>query len=58
MGWSLGLISTELECFMSEIGIKEDSPKKPDIVWPEVKEDLTKISKGWKPSYAGEEPPF
>jgi hypothetical protein len=31
---------------------------KPDVVWPEVVEDLTKESKGWKPSFDGEEPPW
>jgi len=57
-------IPIELECFMLKWGIlsKEDRytiyGRKPDVVWPEVKEDLTKVSKGWKPSYEGEEPPW
>lgn len=53
-------IPIELECWMLRWGIlpREYLSSKPDIVWPEVKEDLTKVSKGWKPSYEGEEPPF
>ena len=37
---------------------KDFTKSKPDVVWPIKKEDLTKVSKGWKPSYEGEEPPF
>ena len=57
-------VPIELECWMLKWGIlsKEDRysiyGSKADVVWPEVKEDLTKVSKGWKPSYDGEEPPF
>ena len=53
-------IPIELECWMLKWGElpREHLPSKPDIVWPEIKEDLTKVSKGWKPSYEGEEPPF
>ena len=53
-------IPIELECWMLRHGIlpKEYAEPKPDIVWPAVKEDLTKVSKGWKPSFEGEEPPF
>jgi len=53
-------IPIELECWMLRHGIlpKEHLQPKPDIVWPVVKEDLTKVSKGWKPSFEGEEPPF
>ncbi len=28
------------------------------VEWPEEKEDLTKVSMGWLPSYPGQEPPF
>ena len=50
----------ELECWLLRHGILpiEYLPSKPDVVWPVTKEDLTKVSKGWKPSYEGEEPPF
>ena len=53
-------IPIELECWMLRHVIlpKEYAEPKPDIVWPVVKEDLTKVSKGWKPSFEGEEPPF
>jgi hypothetical protein len=57
-------IPIELECWMLKHGIlpAEDMRalygSKPDVVWPEEKEDLTKVSMGWKPSYDGEEPPF
>ena len=50
----------ELECWLLKHGILpvEYLPSKPDVVWPEIKEDLTKVSKGWKPTYEGEQPPF
>lgn len=57
-------VPIELECWMLKWGIlsKEDRysiyGSKADVMWPEIKEDLTKVSKGWKPSYDGEEPPF
>jgi len=57
-------VPIELECWMLKWGIlsREDRyniyGSKADVVWPEIKEDLTKVSKGWKPSYDGEEPPF
>ena len=57
-------IPIELECWMMKWGVlsREDMRdlygSKPDIVWPEVVDDLTKESKGWKPSFDGEDPPF
>ena len=50
----------ELECWLLKWGIlpREHLPGNPDIVWPVIKEDYRKVSKGWKPSYEGEEPPF
>lgn len=50
----------ELECWLLRHGIlpKDFTKSKPDVVWPIKKEELTKVSKGWKPSYEGEEPPF
>ena len=49
----------DLELFLSIIGIREkESTSHTKVVWPEKKEDLTKVSKGWRPSYEGEEPPF
>ena len=57
-------IPIELECWMLKWGVlpREDMRSlygsKPDVVWPEVVEDLTKESKGWKPSFDGEEPPW
>lgn len=49
----------ELDCWMLKWGIlpKEHLPSKPDIVWPQ-KLDKRIESKGWMPSYEGEEPPF
>jgi len=42
------------------VGILEKEPNTghAQVTWPEEKEDLTKVSKGWRPSYEGEEPPF
>lgn len=53
-------IPIELECWMLKWGVlpREHLAPNPDIVWPDIKEDLTKVSKGWKPSFEGEEPPF
>jgi len=48
-----------IESYCREWGIlsKQDVRKKPDIVWP--KKPSNKLeSKGWTPSYDGEEPPF
>ena len=57
-------IPIELECWMLKHGIllTEDMRalygSQSDVAWPEEPEDLTLVSKGWKPSYDGEEPPF
>lgn len=50
----------ELECFLLKWGVlpSEHRQRTPDVAWPQIKEDLTKVSKGWKPSQPGEEPPF
>ncbi len=52
-------IPIELECWMLKWGVlpKEHLPGKPDIVWPEKKENPFDYQ-AWKPSYDGEEPPF
>ena len=52
-------IPIELDCWMLKYGILpvEHLSAKPDIVWPKKPDDRLK-SKGWKPSYEGEEPPF
>lgn len=52
-------IPIELDCWMIKWGIlpRDWLPGKPDVVWPEKKDDRLE-SKGWKPSYEGEEPPF
>jgi len=57
-------VPIELECWMLKWGILSTEDRysiygsNADVVWPKVKEDLTKVSQGWKPSYDGEEPPF
>ena len=49
----------DLALFLDIIGIREKQHTgHTKVVWPEKKEDLTKVSKGWRPSYEGEEPPF
>lgn len=57
-------VPIELECWMLKWGVLPSEHMRslygsnPDVVWPQPEEDLTKVSKGWKPSYDGEEPPF
>lgn len=50
----------ELECWLLKWGILplEHRQRKPDVVWPVVKEDILKVSKGWKPDQPSQEPPF
>lgn len=52
-------IPIELECWMLRHGIMpiEYRESKPDIVWPDKPDDRME-SKGWRPSFDGEEPPF
>ena len=53
-------LPASLDFFLNYIGIIEpklDTGHAP-VEWPEEKEDLTKVSMGWLPSYEGEEPPF
>ena len=52
-------IPIELECFMLKYGIlpREHRQSKPDIVWPEKKDDRM-ISTAWKPTEEQPEPPF
>ena len=51
-------LPSSLEFFLNYIGIRDKQKTHTKVVWPEKKEDLTKVSKGWRPSYEGEEPPF
>lgn len=50
----------ELECFLLKYGMLpvEHRERKPDVVWPKKPDNRHQVSVGWKPSYAGEEPPF
>lgn len=52
-------IPIELDCWMLKWGVlpREHISAKPDIVWPKKLDDRLE-SKGWMPSYEGEEPPF
>ena len=49
----------ELECWLLKWGIlpQEHRQSKPDIVWPEVKENPFDYQ-AWKPTPGDEEPPF
>jgi len=52
-------IPIELECWMLRWGVmpRGHFRKTPDVVWPAEKDDRM-VSKGWKPSFDGEDPPF
>ena len=54
------MLPPALQLFLKYVGILEKEPGTghTQVTWPEEKEDLTKVSKGWRPSYQGEEPPF